>query len=282
MVNIKKRKFSVSISVYKNDNPSHFKSAIESLYKQTLKPNEVVLVVDGPVNSKISKIIHYFKKTYHNFKVIRLKENLGHAEARRIGLNNCSNEIVALMDSDDLSKKDRFEKQINVLLKNENISVVGGQIEEFDDDIDKIIGNRVVPLDDKDIKEYMKYRCPMNQVTVMFRKRDVLKAGGYLNWYNNEDYYLWIRMALENQKFKNLEDVLVRVRVNDNMYKRRAGFRYYKSEKNIQKLMLDNKIISNYRYLINISIRFIIQILIPNFLRKYLFVKLFRKNSFYE
>ena len=279
MIDHKERKFSVSISVYKNDDPSHFKSAIESVYKQTLKPNEVVLVVDGPVNDEISQIIHNFKKTNPNFKVIWLKENLGHAGARRVGLENCSNEIIALMDSDDLSVKDRFEKQIKVLLKNKNISVVGGQIEEFDDDKNKIIGNRFVPLEDKDIKEYMKYRCPMNQVTVMFRKQDVLKAGGYLDWHNNEDYYLWIRMVLANQKFRNLNDILVRVRVNDNMYKRRGGWLYYKSEKKIQKLMLNKKIISKCRYLINTSIRFIIQVLIPNYLRRYLFVKLFRKKQ---
>lgn len=279
MIDHKERKFSVSISVYKNDDPSHFKSAIESVYKQTLKPNEVVLVVDGPVNDEISKITHNFKKINPNFKVIWLKENLGHAGARRVGLENCSNEIIALMDSDDLSEKDRFEKQIKVLLKNKNISVVGGQIEEFDDDKNKIIGNRFVPLEDKDIKEYMKYRCPMNQVTVMFRKQDILKAGGYLDWHNNEDYYLWIRMVLANQKFRNLNDILVRVRVNDNMYKRRGGWLYYKSEKKIQKLMLNNKIISKYRYLINTSLRFIIQVLIPNYLRRYLFVKLFRKKQ---
>ena len=279
MIDHKERTFSVSISVYKNDDPSHFKSAIESVYKQTLKPNEVVLVVDGPVNDEIFKIIHNFKKTNPNFKVIWLKENLGHAGARRVGLENCSNEIIALMDSDDLSEKDRFEKQIKVLLKNKNISVVGGQIEEFDDDKNKIIGNRFVPLEDKDIKEYMKYRCPMNQVTVMFRKQDVLKAGGYLDWHNNEDYYLWIRMVLANQKFRNLNDILVRVRVNDNMYKRRGGWLYYKSEKKIQKLMLNKKIISKYRYLVNTSLRFIIQVLIPNYLRRYLFVKLFRKKQ---
>jgi glycosyltransferase involved in cell wall biosynthesis len=279
MIDHKERKFSVSISVYKNDDPSHFKSAIESVYKQTLKPNEVVLVVDGPVSDEISQIIHNFKKTNPNFKVIWLKENLGHAGARRVGLENCSNEIIALMDSDDLSVKDRFEKQIKVLLKNKNISVVGGQIEEFDDDKNKVIGNRFVPLEDKYIKEYMKYRCPMNQVTVMFRKQDVLKAGGYLDWHNNEDYYLWIRMVLANQKFRNLNDILVRVRVNDNMYKRRGGWLYYKSEKKIQKLMLNKKIISKYRYLINTSIRFIIQVLIPNYLRRYLFVKLFRKKQ---
>ena len=279
MIDHKERKFSVSISVYKNDDPSHFKSALESVYKQTLKPNEVVLVVDGPVNEEISNIIHNFQKTTPNFKVIWLKENLGHAGARRVGLENCSYEIIALMDSDDLSEKDRFEKQIKVLLKNKNISVVGGQIEEFDDDKNKIIGNRFVPLEDKDIKEYMKYRCPMNQVTVMFRKQDVLKAGGYLDWHNNEDYYLWIRMVLENQKFRNLNDILVRVRVNDNMYKRRGGWLYYKSENKIQKLMLNNKIISKYRYLINTSLRFIIQVLLPNYLRRCLFVKLFRTKQ---
>lgn len=272
------KNFSVSMSVYKNDNPKHFKIAVESVFNQSLKPSEVILVVDGPVSKELSSQIFGFEKQYPNFKVIWLDKNNGHAEARRMGLDNCSHEIVALMDSDDISVKDRFEKQIKALLSDEDISIIGGQIEEFDDDKDRIVGNRLVPLEDSEIKEYMKFRCPMNQVTVMFKKKDVLEAGGYLDWHNNEDYYLWIRMALKNQKFKNIEDVLVKVRVNNNMYARRGGWLYFQSEKKIQQLMLQNKIINTYRYCVNVSIRFMVQVMTPNFLRKYIFVKLFRKQ----
>jgi glycosyltransferase involved in cell wall biosynthesis len=203
---------------------------------------------------------------------------MGHADARRTGLENCSFEIVALMDSDDLSESNRFEKQITALLEDETISIIGGQIEEFDDDKDKVVGNRNVPLKDEEIKEYMKLRCPMNQVTVMFKKKDVLSVGGYMDWHNNEDYYLWIRMSLAGQKFKNIDDVLVKVRVNNSMYNRRGGWRYFKSEKKIQSLMYKEKIITFSRYVVNVFIRFVVQVAIPNSVRKYLFVKLFRRN----
>jgi glycosyltransferase involved in cell wall biosynthesis len=272
----KDKHFSVSMSVYKNDDSEHFKQAIESVYNQTLLPSEIVLVVDGPVNSEISKVIFDFKKKGSNFKVVWLEKNLGHAGARRIGLKNCAFDIVALMDSDDISVENRFEKQLDTLLKDKSISLVGGQIEEFDNDTGETVGHRVVPLDDVTIKKYMKIRCPMNQVTVMFRKKDVLKAGGYLDWHHNEDYYLWIRMAIAENKFNNIDDVLVKVRVNRDMYMRRGGWLYFNSERKIQQLMYSENIINSFRLISNVSIRFMVQVLMPNSIRKFLFTKLFR------
>jgi len=276
MIKKKQSPFSVSMAVYEKDNPNHFKEAVESVYNQTEKPSEVILVIDGPVSEYITKVIKNFENLYSNFKTVWLNKNMGHAHARRIGLENCTHEIVALMDSDDVSVKNRFEKQLKALLEDNLISVVGGQIEEFDGKNGEIVGHRIVPLDDVAIKEYMKIRCPMNQVTVMFRKKDVLKAGGYLDWHHNEDYFLWIRMAIAKKKFKNIDDVLVKVRVNSDMYMRRGGWLYFKSERKIQQLMYSQKLISSYRMMTNVSIRFIVQVLMPNSLRKFLFTKLFR------
>lgn len=276
MINHNEKKVSVSMCVYRDDNPIHFRKAVESMYNQTLPPDEVVLVVDGPIPDLTSEFIAEFENAYDNFKVIRLSKNVGHAGARRVGLENCTNNIVALMDSDDLSINDRLEKQMEVLLADGSLSIVGGQIEEFDDDNGRVAGKRIVPLEDKEIKEFMKLRCPMNQVTVMFKKNDVLEAGGYLDWHNNEDYYLWIRMALQNKRFKNIKDVLVKVRVNKKMYARRGGWQYFQSEKNIQSLILQNHLITKFQFIKNVSIRFIIQVIIPRNVRKYLFVKLFR------
>jgi len=276
MIKEKESLFSVSMSVYKNDDPENFREAVESVYKQTEKPTEVILVVDGPISEQILTIIKEFENSYSNFKSVWLEINMGHAHARRIGLENCSYEIVALMDSDDINVENRFEKQLEVLLEDPSIIVVGGQIEEFDDELGETVGQRIVPLEDVAIKKYMKIRCPMNQVTVMFRKKDVLKAGGYLDWYHNEDYYLWIRMAIAEKKFKNIDDVLVKVRVNRNMYSRRGGWLYFKSERKIQQLMYSENIINSYRFITNVSIRFIVQVLMPNSLRKFLFTKFFR------
>lgn len=272
-------RFSVSMSVYKNDNPNHFKIAVESVFNQTLVPNEIVLVVDGPVCQEISNIIFKFEELHSNFKVIWEKVNKGHAAARRIGLENCSNDIVALMDSDDISVSDRFENQLEEFNRDNSVSIIGGQIEEFNDEkSDSIVGLRIVPLSDDKIKDYMRYRCPMNQVSVMFKKEDVMTSGGYLDWHNNEDYYLWIRMAIAGLKFKNIEETLVKVRVNNNMYKRRGGWSYFLSEAKLQKFMFKNRLIGFYRFSVNVCIRFLLQVLFPNALRKYIFVNLIRKS----
>jgi len=278
MIKVELNNFSVSMSVYANDNPNHFVTAVESVYNQSLIPSEVVLVIDGPISNEINVIIHKFIKVKDNFRVVRLKENKGHAYARRIGLDNCNHDIVALMDSDDISVSNRFEIQMKILLSDPEISVVGAQIEEFEDNVNEIIGSRIVPLLNNDILDFMKYRCPMNQVTVMFRKKDVLSVGGYLDWYSNEDYYLWVRMILAKLSFKNVEESLVKVRVNNNMYKRRGGWRYFKSEAKLQKFMYDNDLINLSRFIINTFVRLVVQVLVPNNLRRVIFVKLFRKQ----
>ena len=207
---------------------------------------------------------------------------MGHGEARRICFDNCTYDYIALMDADDISVSYRFEKQLQYLHNHPETSVVGGEITEFVNsdnprDISNYAGKRIVPLNDNDIKEYMKKRCPMNQVTVMFKKKDVNEVGGYIDWYCEEDYYLWIRLALADKVFGNISDNLVNVRVGSDMYRRRGGIEYYKSEKKLQSFMLNKKMIGFGRYLINVSLRFILQVLMPNSLRGWLFKKLARK-----
>lgn len=270
-------KFSVSICVYKNDNPQHFKEAIESIINQTIKPDEIVLVVDGPVPLSINSIIKFYEKEDF-FYVIRLLENVGHGDARRIGLQQCKYELVALMDADDISLPDRFEKQLKCFEEDTTLSVVGGNIKEFVETKDNIIGIREVPQEDIEIKKYLKKRCPFNQMTVMFKRSEVKRAGGYKDWYHNEDYYLWIRMYLSKSKFKNLKDYLVLARVGTEMYQRRGGIKYFISEAKLQKYM-KNKGINNWAtYFYNVLIRFILQVLMPNKLRGYVFKKFARKK----
>jgi len=210
-----------------------------------------------------------------DFRVIYLEQNEGHGNARRKGLSECRNEIVALMDADDICLPYRFEKQLMFFLQDSNLSIVGGQIAEFIDDVDNVVGIRQVPIDDDEIKTYMKKRCPMNQMTVMFCKKEVERAGGYIDWYCEEDYYLWARMALKGCLFANLPDILVNVRVGDAMSERRGGMKYFKSEVRMQNFLLESRIISLPQYLYNVAIRFGGEVLAPNWLRAKLF-SLFR------
>jgi len=270
-------KFSVLMCVYENDNPENFKEALQSVINQTRQPDEIVLVVDGPIPESINKVIQNYESN-RSFKLIRLSENVGHGNARRIALENCSYELVSLMDADDISVHNRFEKQIMCFAEDEKLSIVGGNIKEFIGSVDNIIGEREVPQDDNEIKKYMKKRCPFNQVTVMFKLSDVLNAGGYLDWYCEEDYYLWIRMYQKGMKFKNITENLVFVRVGEEMYRRRGGWRYFKSEAKLQGYMFNQGIISIFTYINNIMIRFIFQLLIPNKVRSFLYKKFIRKR----
>lgn len=155
--------------------------------------------------------------------------------------------------------------------------MVGGLINEFINEPHHVVGTRVVPEKDSDIKEYLKSRCPMNLVTVMFKKSDVLKVGGYQDWYCEEDYYLWIRLALGGYKFYNIQENLVNVRVGEEMYQRRGGKKYFDSEARLQKYMLDHKLISWSKYAYNVTIRWAVQVAMPNWLRGWVF-RTFARN----
>ena len=270
-------RFSVSMCVYGKDNPAWFKEAVDSVFEQSVQPSEIVLVVDGPVPEELDSIIRAYEQQ-EIFKVIRFEQNRGHGDARRVGLENCSYELVALMDADDISVPDRFEKQLQKFAEDPELAIVGGNIAEFIDDPSQPVGERIVALEDKDIKEYMKKRCPMNQVTVMFKKSMVDSVGGYVDWYCDEDYYLWLRMALADMKFANLPDILVNVRVGKDMYARRGGWKYFASERKLQKFMRSKKIIGFGTYFMNVSKRFIVQVLMPNKLRSWAFKKFARKS----
>lgn len=281
------KNFSVSMCVYGGDNAEYFEAAVNSIVMQTVLPREIVLVVDGPIPETIENVISKLDSDLLDlnvsFKKIYLEKNLGHGDARRICFENCSCPLIALMDADDISVPDRFEKQISFFRYHPNVSVVGGQIKEFfsasnPTDISHFAGSRIVPEDDDQIKKYMKKRCPMNQVTVMFKKDDVAEVGGYIDWYCEEDYYLWIRLAIAGKKFGNVNENLVNVRVGDEMYQRRGGWKYFKSEAKLQKYMLSNGMINSLRYLINVCERLLLQVLMPNKLRGWIFQKLARTN----
>lgn len=264
--------FSVAISVYKSDNPIFFDRALASITeKQTILPNEIVLVVDGPISDEINAVIEKYESKYNIFNIIRLEKNGGLGNALRIAVENTKYELIARMDSDDVSVPTRFEEQLVFFELHPDIDVVGGYITEFIDEESNVVGKRVVPKLNSEIREYMKTRCAMNHVSVMYKKTAVQAAGGYQDWFWNEDYYLWIRMWLNNAVFANIGMVLVNVRVGEEMYQRRGGQKYFESEKGLQDYMLKHKMISYATYTKNIVKRMIVQKFLPNKLRGWVF-----------
>ena len=264
--------FSVAICVYKNDDPLFFDRALSSITEhQTIRPDEVVLVVDGPISNDLNKVIEKFERVYPFFRVIRLEQNGGLGNALKIAVENASYELIARMDSDDVSVSTRFEQQLQYFQLHPDVDIVGGDITEFIGEEVNVVGRRVVPQNNEEIREYMKKRCAMNHVTVMYRKSAVQMAGGYQDWFWNEDYYLWIRMWLNGAVFANTGTVLVNVRVGEQMYQRRGGKKYFGSEKALQDYMLEHNMIGILTYISNISKRIFVQRILPNKLREWVF-----------
>ena len=276
-MNIPYPSFSVAMSVYAKDNPIYFDRALSSItLKQTIRPSEIVLVCDGPLNDELNQVIEKYSNMISNFKVIRLPTNQGLGNALRVAVENSSNELIARMDSDDVSVADRFEQQLNCYNMHPELDIVGGDITEFIGVEENIVGKRIVPQKDSDIKEYMKRRAAFNHVSVMFKKCSVQAAGGYQDWFWNEDYYLWIRMQLNNAVFANTGTVLVNVRVGNEMYRRRGGKKYFQSEYGLQKIMLNNKMIGTTTFIVNVIKRAVVQLLLPNMVRGWVFKKFAR------
>lgn len=271
--------FSVITSVYKNDRPEFVRVALDSmLVHQSVKPAEIFLVQDGPVPPELFSLLQEYEERYSNImQVIRLEKNGGLGNALKLGVENAKYDIIARMDSDDICLADRFEKQLAYLKAHPECDIVGGQMTEFIDTPDNIVGRREVPLTNEKIYEYMKSRCALNHVTVMFRKNAVLKAGNYQDWFWNEDYYLWVRMMKNHCLFANIADVAVNVRSGADQYARRGGKRYFDSEIGIKKLMLKEGMITRTQFVINYAERFIIQLILPNSIRGWVFRTFARK-----
>lgn len=265
--------FSIITSVYKNDNPDFVRIALNSmLVGQTVKPTEIVLVRDGQVPDALDALLDEYEAQFGSvFNIIRLNQNGGLGKALKLGVETAKYDIVARMDSDDICLPNRFELQLHFIESHPEVDILGGQMTEFIETPDNIVSKRVVPCSNDAIYEYMKSRCALNHVTVMFRKKAILAAGNYQDWFWNEDYYLWVRMMMNKCIFANLNEVLVNVRSGIDQYARRGGVKYFRSEAQLQRYMLNNNIISIGQYCLNILKRIIVQLMIPNSVRGWVF-----------
>ena len=269
--------FSVLMAVYKKEQPLFFKEALRSVFEQSLIPNEVVLVKDGPLTEELEQIIVDFSSKNEQLKVITLEKNQGLGEALRIGLNACSFDLVARMDSDDICKPYRFEKQIAFLKEHKEITIVGSWIEEFSDCKEEIEAIRELPQEAKKLKIFMKWRNPFNHMTVMFRKKDILAVGGYQPFYLLEDYYLWNRLANANYYFANIGESLLWARGGYTMLERRGGWKYVVSESKLLKFMYRSGRINIVEFGANLMMKSIIR-LIGKHLRHTIYTFFLRKK----
>ena len=242
--------FSVLMAVYGKDNPSFYRIALDSVTDgQTLKPSQVVIVFDGPVPQEIESITldAELRNPHIVFTIVKQSVNQGLAAALNAGLEKCSFEYIARMDSDDYAVPDRFEKQIAFLSSNSQIDVLGGTIAEFVDNPKQTKSVRSVGLSHEMIVKMAKHRTPLNHMTVIYKKSKVLAVGGYNVEYGKlEDYKLWVDMIANGCKFANLNDVLVHMRVGNGLILRRSNKREIHDWDKLQKDLLDAHIINRF------------------------------------
>lgn len=269
-------KYSVLMSVYHKENPEYLREAMNSIWEQTVKTDDFVLVCDGPLNPELDKVIAKMQESHPELTVVRLAKNGGLGNALNEGMKHCRNDLVARMDSDDISRPDRCERQLDVFRDYPEVSIVSGVVEEFTQSTDRIDSRRVLPETHKEILDFARKRNPFNHPCVMYRKAAVEAAGGYKDFYLLEDYYLWIRMLQSDAIGYNIQEPLLWMRAGSDMYKRRSGLRYARSQKALFKYMRDTGWITTGQYIKSSAIRGASS-LAPNGLREFVFKKVLRK-----
>lgn len=268
--------FSVLMSVYTKEKPEYLKEALNSVFHQTLVPNEVVLIQDGPLTAELLDVIEDYKRNYPQFVTFAFSENVQLGRALAKGVELCSYELIARMDTDDIAVLERFERQYGYMQKHPEVIACGGWMEEFNDE-GTYSKMKQMPEQDAEIRKYARYRNPLNHMTVMFRREQVLKAGNYRHFPYLEDYDLWSRMLMGQGQFYNMPVVLVRMRNNDNVYERRGGWSYFRQYMSLRKMQRQIGLVNRREYVVAYLLTMIMT-LQPTFLRKGFYQKILRKN----
>lgn len=271
------REYSVLMSVYHKEKPEYLKQAIESIQAQTLQTDDFVLVCDGPLNEQLDGVIAAKQQEMGDtLNVVRLAKNGGLGNALNEGIKYCKNELVARMDSDDIAYPNRCEKQMAVFNAHSEVSICSGIVKEFTTDPNTVDAKRVPPETNAEIVEFAKKRNPFNHPCVMYKKSAVEAVGSYQDFYLLEDYYLWLRMLMTGYQGYNIQEPLLNMRAGSDMYKRRAGWKYAKTQARLFKFMKKQGFIGVGQYIKSCVIRSGSS-LAPNWLRKFMFEKVLRK-----
>lgn len=268
------KEYSVLMSVYYKEKDYYLEESIQSILGQTYQTNDFVIVCDGKLTDELYIVLKKYENIYPDiFQIVQLKQNVGLGNALNIGMTYCKNDLIARMDSDDISLPDRCRMQIQKI--EEGYDIVSGTVKEFSQSSDELGVERKVPEKSKDIMEFAKRRCPFNHPCVMYKKEKVLEAGGYQDFYLFEDYYLWIRMLMNKAKGYNIPNVILNMRAGNDMYSRRGGIKYLKSMIKFRTFLYTHKISTFYDFIYSVTAQSVI-CLLPNRVRKEIYEKYLR------
>lgn len=266
--------FSVLISTYCGEEADEVNECLRSTYNQTVPPDEVVIVKDGPLPPDLDGVVDEWADKYPDrTKVIAFEENRGTGEALQAGLAECTHELIAKVDSDDISVEERFERQSNYLTENPNVAAVGGYMKEILPNGKERV--REVPESPKEIRSYARFRSPINHPTSMYRKSAVESVGGYRDLRSMQDYDLWVRLLVAGYELANITDVLVESEFNDDWHARRGGIEYAKIEFDLLRDFRKIGFLNNSEFLINICTKMPVR-MSPEVVRRILYSNILR------
>lgn len=255
------QKYSVLMAVYKKDNPKYFAIALDSMIHQTVPPDEIVIVKDGPITENLQAVIDVRRGETGEIHEVSLEKNMGLGIALQHGIVACRNELIARMDADDYSMPERCEKQLNVFVQNPNLDIVGCHAIEFVGTMDNVVGMRKVPLDNEGIYKFAKFRDPFNHPSVMYRKSTVLKCGNYRDCPGDEDTDLWIRMLQHKAGCMNIDNPVFYFRFDEKTFRRRKSWVTTKSMMTLRYRAWKDGFNSLYEFLLVAGGQFVIYLL---------------------
>ena len=201
--------FSVLLSLYNKENSYYLKASLESVLSQTIKPDQVVLILDGPIGKDLQVVVDFFKERYQALEVYPQKKNRGLSTALNLGLEKCRNEIVFRMDTDDICYSNRFERVLQEYEKNPELEIVGSFATMIDEEGHEIKG-MTAPVSQEEIYKKV-WTCPFIHPTVSFKKSALLRVGSYNpnSGPRQDDYELWFRCVEHGLKCKNIDEPLL-------------------------------------------------------------------------
>jgi glycosyltransferase involved in cell wall biosynthesis len=268
--------YSVLIPVYKGDLPEQLKFAVESMMKQTVKPEEIVIAIDGPIGTELKTAIAEFKcQNEKLFSIYRFDVNEGLGKLLNKALPLCRNEYIARMDADDYSHPERIEKQFEILKAHPEIDVVGCNVDEFFGSIDNVVARVILPETSDAIYAFAKKRCPIRHCALLYRKSDVIKAGNYSVQDYVQDYDLIVRLLQNGFNVYNIQKPLVLVRINKDFYRRRGGLRYLRCIYTAKKNFLESGFMSFKEFIVSFSAHALV-VLMPTCLRTIVYNRFLR------
>ncbi|MGH3344638.1 MAG: glycosyltransferase [Carbonactinosporaceae bacterium] len=259
--------FSLLLTVHRGDRPDFVRQAFRSsVQHQTRRPDQVVLVQDGPVHEQLARCLAACA-ALSPVPVTRvtLEHNCGLGPALDAGLQASAHEVIARMDADDVSMPQRFAVQMPLI--EAGADLVGAGLLEFGCDLDDIVGRRTPPHLPEDIARYSRFHDPFNHPTVIYRRSTVLAAGGYGDLPLMEDYWLFARMIASGAKVMNVPEPLVYYRVGDGAYRRRGGLDQLRSELGLQRRLREAAFTTRLQYARNVLVRGGYRLL-PEFIRR--------------